>query len=66
MYKDSIGQEIKIGDKIAFIPPGYRNHEVAIIKDFSKAGVPIIDKLHNRHWSRTNIRTTHVKVFTQN
>lgn len=64
MHKDSIGQEIKIGDKIAFIPVGYRDHHTATIIGFSKAGVPLID-IKEAQLNRTNIRTTHVKIFNQ-
>lgn len=36
--KDSVGNDLKIGDKIAFLPAGYRTMKPGIVFGFSKSG----------------------------
>ena len=39
--KDSVGNDLKIGDKIAFIPVGYRSMKPGIVFGFSKSGTSV-------------------------
>lgn len=58
MNKDSIGQEIKIGDKIAYVERNYRGLKTGYIVGFSKAGIPIL-------MNEYHVRTSNVKIFDQ-
>ena len=39
--KDSVGNDLKIGDKIAFIPAGFRSMLPGIVFGFSKYGTSV-------------------------
>jgi hypothetical protein len=70
MHKDSIGQEVKVGDYIAYKPARQAtNMEHGQIVSFTKSGIPEVDDMDGDFSEdglpSKSIRTIFVKTFIQ-
>lgn len=70
MHKDTIGQEIKVGDYIAYKPARQmQEFEHAQIMGFSKNGIPQVEDMESNFTENglplKSVRTIFVKTFIQ-
>jgi uncharacterized protein with PhoU and TrkA domain len=59
--KDILGQELQIGDTVAYNPPAYKGITLGIIRDFTPKGVRVSIKRHGKQWASGVNETTTVQ-----